>query len=146
MRNGKITDLQVDNNLMYVIQKVTGHPTEEVLPNLWEALTIVVNDVLKHSRASRISREFQVFYSKDERLPISIKLYGRTGYGEPEGKYDFHASIGFPKKMMKANVELINKAYDERLEKAIGLTDTLAKLAEFGKPDLKLSKRLKKIL
>ena len=146
--NYKFEQFCVDDNLLYIVQKVTSERTEDILLYLYEAATAVTTDFAANGRGRSLNRSNKFFYKKNIALPIQLEVYS---YAFAEKKANgqiptVYVSVRFPQSKRYLSVEQLDQLYNTNIEKSIGLVDEIPHLINFDIPEIKLNKNLRAVL
>lgn len=133
----KVRRFEVDRNLGYLIQQSTKDSTQEILTYFYGIASFVMDDILKNSKASWISKDVILYY-KDTPIAFKIALHG----SDPRQlNVTVMISVSFPKTSEQFSAsDLMTSAF----ETGMGLTDE-ENMPEFGRPDLKTPKCLRDV-
>lgn len=133
----KVLRFDVDRNLGYLIQQITKDPTQEILAYFYGIASFVMDDILKNSKASFISKDVVLYY-KDTPITFKIQLNGSNPRGE---NVYVRICITFPKTSENfSTTDLMTHA----LESGLGLIDE-ENMPEFQRPNLKSPKCLRDV-
>lgn len=120
-----------------MIQEITKDPTEEILSFFYGITSFVMDDIIKNSKASFISKEIILFY-KDTPVPFKIALSG----GNPQAEsVRVAVVVSVPKSLEHQDVSGL---MDRIVESGLGLAEQ-EPMPVFEKPILKTPKCLKAI-
>jgi hypothetical protein len=146
--NYKFVQFCVDDNLLYVIQKVTSENTEDILLYLYEAATAVTTDFAANGRGRNLNRRNKFFYKKNISIPIQLEVYSYDFTDKKKNGQvpNVHVYIKFPQSKRYLSVEQLDQLYETNIEKSIGLVDEIPHLINFDIPEIKVNKNLRKVL
>lgn len=136
MKEVKIIEFKIDNNIAYLIQQVTGDSTQEILGYFHGISMFVGEDIAKKSKASWITKDIILFY-KDTSIPYRLIIHGEN----PTQKVHIRVEVCFPKKSIEQDVtDLMNRV----VEVGLGLIEE-DPMPKFAKPELKSPRCLKPV-
>lgn len=136
MKSYRITQFQIDRNIAYAIQNVTGDSTQDVLGYFYGIANFVLEDIMKKSKAHHVQKDIILFYKE---TPMVYKLTVNTHVLDRLN--NAHVAVAFPKTLEVQDVsELMNKI----VENGLGLSEEEA-MPLFEKPNLKTPGCLTKV-
>lgn len=142
----KVSRFDIDSNLLYIIQDLTKESTEEILATLWENVNVVIANTLSVTKAQNLNEKIKTFYKKTTTIPMQIDVtshyFRYMDTQEPGGAYQIQVKISFTRKMMTLKVKNLELLANEKLEVAIGLSDSMTELSNINKPEQQMKKRL----
>jgi len=148
-RQFTIKTFDVDQNLMYLIQKVTGQSTNQILSYFYGIASGVAETYLQKKRlANRINKQLEWHYEGFDSIPYKLVVYSDwSGYRGFDSKDDskvkqLYVSVNFPKSSTRIDVTaMINSI----VESSIGL-DGSEPMAPFPKPKTRVPAGFKKLI
>lgn len=137
MEDWEVRLYDVDRNLGYVIQQVTGDSTQEILSYFFRVAQFALIEMRKKTKAGYFNKTIILHY-KDTPIVYAIKLFA-GGLQSDEPRCDI--SVKFPGRSQQHDVkELMNSI----VESGLDLTDD-NNLPAFERPELKTPKCLRKV-
>lgn len=139
----RIDTFKVDSNLMYLIQKTTGHSTEQILSYFQRMANGVIETYLTKKTLVRwIKKELQWHYEGFDHIPYKIHMSAYGGNKDrPEG-FKFYVDVTFPKSV---DIVDITEVMNTLIETTIGL-DGAKSMEPFPAPRTKVPAGFKKFL
>jgi len=135
----------VDSNLMYLIQKVSGHTTEQILSYFYSMAHGVSENYMKKKRlANAINKTLQWHYQGFDCIPYKLNVYSHWNRGghENETTVGLYVTVNFPKNSSNIDVaEVLNTI----VESSIGL-DGSQSMEPFPRPMTKVPAGFKKFI
>lgn len=136
MEDFNIRLYDVDRNLGYVIQQVTGDSTQEILSYFFRVAQFALIEICKKTKANYLNKTIILHY-KDTPIVYAIKIFAGSLHSEPRADIN----VKFPSKSQQFDVkELMMSIVESGLE----LTDS-HNLPKFNRPELKTPKCLRKV-
>lgn len=141
-RQFTITDFVVDSNLMYLIQKVTGHSTDKILSYFFGTASGVAETYLKKKNLARqVNKTLEWHYEGFDAIPYRIKVLSRWLPADTI-HIKLYVSVEFPKNNAYINVtDMMNSI----VESSIGLEGS-EPLPNFPSPRTKVPAGFKKLI
>lgn len=138
MKAFKLNRFCIDTNLGYLIQQVTSDSTEEILTYFYGITSFVIDDILKNSKAHRISKDVVLFY-KETPVSYRINIVGSSPSSDLPRVY---VTITTPKNLEQQDVsQLMNSI----VESGLGLSEPEETLEKFRRPELKTPRCLRSV-
>lgn len=126
----------VDRNLGYLIQQITGDSTQEILAYFFRVAQFALVEIRKSTKARYTQKTITLHY-KYTPIPYSIKLFAGGLHDEPRADI----SVKFP---IKSQQHDIKELMTSMVESGLELTDT-NNLPAFERPELKTPRCLQKV-
>lgn len=137
MRSFKVQTFDIDRNIAFAIQGVTGDSTQEILGYFYGQASYVLEDIMKKSTATYVEKNIVLFYKE---TPLTYKLQIKVSL-RSETNNNAYISVSYPKSMETQNV---SELMDKIVENGLGLTEE-EPMPLFEKPILKTPACLTKV-
>lgn len=125
----------VDRNLGYMIQQITGDSTQEILTYFYRVAQFAILEMAKKTKSSYMDKSIILFY-KDTPITFSIKMFiGGLQTAEPTASI----TVRFPKCPEQYDIEELKTSM---VESGLELTDS-HNLPAFKMPELRTPKCLR---
>ncbi len=140
-RRSHIRRFDVDSNLMYLIQNITGHSTNQILSYFYSMATSMTDHYLKKNKIARyINKQLKWHYEGYPSIPYNIQVYSAAV--KDELSIGLYISVKFPKSTTTIDVaDMVNKI----VESSIGLEGS-EPMPPFDKPITKVPAGFKKFI
>lgn len=140
-RNYTIKSFEVDENLMYLIQKASGHSTEQILSYFNRMCTGVIETYLnKKALPSYARKELLWHYEGLDYVPYKLSMRSSTTVAQ---NILWYVSVNFPPKA-RSDVDMA-EAMNSLIETTIGL-EGAEPMAPFPKPRTRVPAGFKKFI
>jgi hypothetical protein len=137
----KISDLHVDNNLMYLIQKVSKDKTGDILMYFYNISLSIAEDYASRHPKRRVDKTLEWHY-RDTAVPYRLVVYTRYHEDFTSPVVPLNVGVRFPTKRDMINVTEI---MDSIVEQGLGLEGSTA-LPDFKEPRTRVPAGFKKLL
>lgn len=143
-RTYRIENFKVDNNLMYLIQKVSGHSTEQILSYFHRMASGVIETyITKKTLADYIKKELHWHYEGFGYIPYKMTASAYAGkHREHADGFKFHVDVAFPRSTEYVD---ITEAMNTLIETTIGL-DGAKSMEPFAAPRTKIPAGFRKLI
>ena len=143
MKHVKAKSFDVDRNLGYMIQQITGDSTQEILGYFLGVAQFVMEDIGKKSKATWLTKDIVLFY-KETSIVFRLTIAG-SGPGSStnasKSTIEVNVNVAFPKTTERHNV---TKLMDAVVESGLGLADD-TNMPLFERPNLKTPRCLREV-
>jgi hypothetical protein len=131
---------EINKGLGYLIQNVTGDPTNEILGYFHSIAVFVMNDLFETSNAMYLTKDVVLFY-KDTSISYRLRINTANKKFECNREAKSRIEVTYPNEQDTVDVaELVNST----MESDLGLTNTNS-MSAFDIPTLKSPRCLKKV-
>lgn len=148
MKTYKYENICIDNNLLFLIQKVTKESTNEILVWLWDMMESVTSQGLQKTEAQRLNKRLNIFYKKTD-IPVRMDVrssYLKGSWASSKDEVDIWVNVSFPQERTEYKSENLKILSAEKMEKEFGMVDEIRVMQEIRKPAVKAPRYMKGIV
>jgi hypothetical protein len=132
----RIENFVVDENLMYLIQQVTGDTTEDILFYFFNLASSIIEETFAKSRARQYHRTLGWHY-RSTAVPYKLEIYGSW-----MDKSKIYVGVKFPQSRSDVDVAtMVNNLVERGLQ-----LDNAESLPKFENPKTKIPQGFKRLL